>query len=334
MKFGAMPLASAEGAILAHNLYDADGKRLMNKGRFLKTEDIQKLREHNFTELIVARADANDVHENVAAQRVGNAIAGTGIRVNASGVGRANLMSTVRGVLQINIPALAQLNNIYDGICVVTMREHTLVDEKELVVLVKIIPFFVPSERVIDIEQIAIESQNIIRVRPLVSRKVALIITGPEAVREKLISEFHEPVKKRIVFLDSELLEPVYVPHEPESIANAMRDHADSDLILVASVSAIIDRDDVVPEALRRAGGSITIHGLPVDPGTLMMMGYLNQVPVIGAPGCIKSPKTNVIDLLLPRIIAGERLTRSDLVQMGYGGLLDDIKNRPAPRSE
>lgn len=333
MKFGAMPIASAEGAILAHNLYDSDGKRLMNKGRLLKAKDIQKLREHDFTELIVARADANDIHENVAAQRVGDAIAGDGIRVNASGVGRANLMSTVRGVLQINIPALAQLNNIYDGICIASMREHILVDAKELVVLVKIIPFFVPDERIIDIEHIARENQPVISIRPLMPRKVALIISGPEVVREKLITDFHDPVRQRIEFLESELLEPVYVPHEPEYIANAMRDCADCDLILVASVSAIIDRDDVVPDALRRAGGSITIHGLPVDPGTLMMMGYLNNVPVIGAPGCIKSPKTNVIDLLLPRIITGERLTHSDLVQMGYGGLLEDISNRPAPRT-
>ena len=333
MKFGTVPIAEAEGAILAHNLYADDGKRIMNKGRLLTSDDLDILKTHDYRDLIVSRPEANDIHENTAARKIGDALAGEGIRVKAPGVGRANLTTTVRGVLRVNVPALAQLNNIYDGICIASMREHTLVDEKELVVLVKIVPFFVPEERIIDIERIAQDTQPIISIRPLVPRKVALIISGYDSVRDKLLEEFYDPVRQRIEFLDSELLDPIYVPHETQYIAHAMRECADCDLILIASVSAIIDADDVVPDALRLAGGSVTIHGLPVDPGTLLMMGYLNQVPVVGAPSCIKSPKTNVIDLLLPRLIAGERLTRSDLVQMGHGGLLQDIPNRPMPRS-
>jgi molybdenum cofactor cytidylyltransferase len=104
------------------------------------------------------------------------------------------------------------------------------------------------------------------------------------------------------------------------------------DVILLAGVSAIIDREDLVPSALRAAGGSVVHFGVPVDPGSLLMLGYLGDIPVIGAPGCIKSPKTNVIDWILPRLFAGERLTRAHLVAMGHGGLLDDIHDRPMPR--
>ena len=113
----------------------------------------------------------------------------------------------------------------------------------------------------------------------------------------------------------------------------AIRSFGDADMILVASISAIMDREDIVPSALLLAGGSITLHGVPVDPGTLLMMGYLDEVPVVGAPGCIKSPKTNVIDWILPRLLTGERLTRANLVSMGHGGLLKDIAERPMPRS-
>jgi molybdenum cofactor cytidylyltransferase len=103
-------------------------------------------------------------------------------------------------------------------------------------------------------------------------------------------------------------------------------------LILLAGVSAIIDQDDLVPSALRAAGGTVTHFGVPVDPGSLLMLGYIGETPVVGAPGCVKSPKTNVIDWILPRLLAGERLTGADLVAMGHGGLLDDISERPMPR--
>lgn len=332
MKFGSVSIEEALDAILAHNLFDEDSKRIMNKGRRLTSDDLEILRSHAYEQVIVARFEENDVHENEAAQRVGNALAGAGIKAKAPGVGRANLMSTVRGVLRVNVPILAEVNNIYDGISIASLREHSLVEVNELVTLVKIIPFFVPNARVLDIEKIASEANSVISVRPLQAKQVALIISGPSALREILINDFHASVKQRIEFLGSQLIEPIYVPHDAESIANAMRDYAQYDLILVASVSAIIDIDDIVPDALRRAGGTVTIHGVPVDPGTLMMMGYLNDVPVLGAPGCIKSPKVNVIDWILPRLLAGERLTRASFVQMGHGGLLQDIAERPMPR--
>lgn len=332
MKFGAIPLEQAEGAILAHKLLDADGKRLLNKGRILTADDLAKLKVAGHAEVIVAQLDKNDVHENEAARRVGEALAGSGIKVKAPGVGRANLTATQRGPLCINVAALERLNNIYDGITIATMREHTLVNVRDLVTLVKIVPFAVPEARLIDVERVAKEAAPIVKVRPLQAGRVALIISGPENARDKLISDFHEPVRRRIEFLGSELADPIFVPHEAQAMATVLAQHADFDLILVASISAIIDPEDIVPSALHLAGGTLTQHGVPVDPGTLLMMGYIGDVPVVGAPGCIKSPKTNVIDWLLPRLLSGERLTRADLVAMGHGGLLQDIPDRPMPR--
>lgn len=333
MKFVVVETKDAQGTILAHNLYDEMSQRILNKGRCLSEADITKLLSYGFDTITVAQADENDIHENDAARRIGNALAGQGIAVKAPGVGRANLMSSVRGVLRVNAPILEQVNNIYDGISIASMREHSLINAKELVTLVKIVPFFVPNARVLDIERLTADASSVISVRPLQSRKVALIISGPQSVREKLLHDFDAPVRQRIEFLDSELIEPIYVSHNAETIANALRDCTQYDLILVASVSAIIDIDDIVPTALRMAGGTVTIHGVPVDPGTLLMMGYLNDVPVVGAPGCIKSPKVNVIDWVLPRLLSGERLTRANFVRMGHGGLLQDITNRPMPRN-
>jgi molybdenum cofactor cytidylyltransferase len=332
MKFGAIPISEAEGAILAHKILNQNGRMMLNKGRILSAEDITKLREHQHEMVIVAQLGKNDLHENEAAQRVGNALAGSGVTVKVPGVGRANIMATERGPLRVNVPVLERLNNIYDGITIATLRDNTLVEKGELVTLVKIVPFGVPEARVADVERIAAEAASILNVRPLKTGQVSLIISGPEAAKARLLDDFHEPVKQRIEFLGSKLHEPLYVPHNADSIAKAIEDSRACNLILVASVSAIIDREDIVPSALLLAGGSLTQHGVPVDPGTLLMLGYIGDTPVVGAPGCIKSPKTNVIDWVLPRLLAGERLTRADLVAMGHGGLLKDIAERPMPR--
>jgi molybdenum cofactor cytidylyltransferase len=334
MKFGPIPIDEAENAVLAHKLLDSNGNRLLNKGHTLIADDIELLRSQGHSEVIVARPDEHDVHENEAARRVGDVISGDSIRVNASGFGRANLMTTVRGTLRVNAEVLARLNNIHDGITISTLQQHTLVDSAKLAALVKIVPFFVPEGRIKDLEYIARESAPIISVRPLKAGRVVLIISGPDSAREQLIADFHPPVKQRIEFLGSELRPPIYVSHTEDAIADALTLNSDADLILVASVSAIIDIEDVVPSALQLAGGSVTQHGVPVDPGTLLMMGYLGDVPIVGAPGCIKSTKTNVIDHILPRLLAGERLTRVDLVAMGHGGLLKDIADRPMPRDK
>jgi molybdenum cofactor cytidylyltransferase len=163
---------------------------------------------------------------------------------------------------------------------------------------------------------------------------VALILSAPEGERDKVLAEFTAPTRTRVERLGSHLDAIVHVPHEVAAIASALRAeqaHGRS-LIIVAGVSAIMDRDDVVPKALRDAGGTVTHFGVPVDPGSLLMLGHLGNMPVVGAPTCARSLQTNVMDWILPRLLAGERLTRADLIMMGHGGLLEDIGDRPVPR--
>ncbi len=333
MKFGDVPIAESVGAILAHKLYDSGGRMIFNKGHVIVEADIDRLRQQKLEMITVTQLSDADLHEDLAAERIGIAVSGENVNWRTPGVGRANLTAGKRGVLHVNVPALELVNNIYDGITIATLREYTLVNEGDMVALVKVVPFGVPSARVVDVEQISQSTSAILRVKPLQEKTVALIISGTESTRDRLMNSFIEPVRKRIEGWGSILLEPVFVLHNVDAIAEAIRDHDKSDMIIVASISAIIDRDDVVPTALTQAGGSITLHGVPVDPGTLLMMGYLGEIPVVGAPGCIKSPKTNVIDWILPRLLTGERITRANLVSMGHGGLLQDIPDRPMPRS-
>ena len=334
MSFGEVGLEAAAGGILAHKLYDETGKLVFNKGHWLSEADIAVLRRMGKLRVTVMRLGPGDLHEDAAAKRIGSVVAGENVSMRAPGVGRANLTASQRGILHVNAPALEQINNIYDGITIATRREFSLVDAGEMVALVKVVPFAVPAARVVDVEGIAAAGASALRVKPLLPKRVALIVSGNESVQERLLKGFHEPVRRRIDGWGSHLLEPIATAHEAGAIANAIREKSEAELILVASMSAIIDREDIVPTALRLAGGSITLHGVPVDPGTLLMLGYLGDVPVVGAPGCIRSPKTNVIDWVLPRLLTGERLTRANLVSMGHGGLLKDIAERPMPRSK
>ena len=334
MKFGEVPVDESLGAILAHKLYDKAGKLILNKGRRLSEPDLAALRLLGLERVTVMQLSAADLHEDAAAERIGLSMAGANIRMRAPGVGRANLTAAKRGILHVDVPRLELINNIYDGVTIATLRAYSLVDVGEMVALVKVVPFGVPAARVVDVERIAEASGAVLKVRPLQPMRVALIVSGTEATRSRLLKGFHGPVRKRIEGWGSELLEPTFVLHNARAIADAIRDQANADMILIASMSAIIDREDVAPSALALAGGSVTLHGVPVDPGTLLMLGYLGEAPVVGAPGCIKSPKTNVIDWILPRLLSGERLTRANLVSMGHGGLLKDIAERPMPRSK
>lgn len=333
MKFGDVSLDEAEGTILAHKLIAPDGKKLFNKGHVLTADDVAMLQSLGMTRVIAAALAVTDLHENEAARRIGVAVAGDCTRVVAPGVGRANVTAQVAGVLKINVHALDRLNNIDEGITIATLREHTLVQPGQLLALVKIIPYAVPAARVEDVEAIARESAPVIAVRALQPRSVALIVSGPDSERESLLNDFTTPVRQRVEKLGGTLVDVSYVAHSAEAIAAAIADQR-TDLVIVAGVSATIDHEDVIPSALRAAGGSVAHFGVPVDPGSLLMLGYRGTTPVIGAPGCIKSLKTNVVDMILPRLFAGERLTRADFVAMGHGGLLEDIRERPMPRGE
>lgn len=334
MKFGPVPVARAAGCLLAHRLVGADGRSLFVKGHLLTEADCQRLAALGYRELIVARLEADDLGEDEAASQLAAPLAGPGVEARAGGAGRATLHARQRGTLRLQVALLERLNMIDDGITIATLREHSLADEGEMLALVKVVPFAIAAARVQDAVASAREAGPLLSIRPLRQLNVGLILSGPAAAHERLRRGFVAPVRRRVEALGCALRQARHCPHEAPALAAALREEAmDADLILVAGISAIIDRGDIVPDALERAGGSVTHFGVPVDPGTLLMLGYLGEVAVIGAPGCVQSPKTNVIDWLLPRLVAGERLTRSDLLRMGHGGLLEEIPQRPLPRA-
>jgi molybdenum cofactor cytidylyltransferase len=251
-----------------------------------------------------------------------------------------NLEATKFGLIRVDAGRLARLNES-QGITLATMETNSIVEAGKTVATVKVIPFAVPEAEVSKAEGIAAEEEaSLISLQELVPRTVAVVLSGSPSVRARVVENFERPLRERVEALGSEIRSVDYVSLEDEQGESALADVLSrrvidgADLILLAGETAIMDRYDIAPRAIERAGGEVTCFGAPVDPGNLLMLAYLGEVPVLGAPGCARSPKANVIDWVLPRLLAGDRLVREDLLVLGHGGLLEDTLLRPAPREK
>jgi len=336
MKFGPIPLEQAEGKILGHNVAGPDGRRLLRKGKPLKQEDLAALRAIGRASVYVAEFEAGDVDEDIAARRVAQAAMGSGLRLSGTASGRANLLATALGVLRVDAGRLARLNACQD-VTFATLTSHSAVRPRQIVATVKVIPYAVSDAVVRAAEAIASEDSPLVRIDALEPRPVSLVFSGSLSIRDKLAADF-APLRHRVEALGSHISSTDYIPLEDESGEAALADAlsrqraAGARLILVAGETAIMDRRDIVPRAVERAGGWVECLGAPVDPGNLLMLAYLGDVPILGAPGCARSRKVNIVDWVLPRLLAGDRLARAEILALGHGGLLEDAPERPVPR--
>jgi molybdenum cofactor cytidylyltransferase len=338
-RFGRVALEQAEGMLLGHNVADESGRPALRKGRPLSAADIGLLRRLGRTAVYVAEPGPDDVNEDQAARRVAQAACGAGLRVVGPGAGRANLVTTSAGLLRVDRARLLKINE-GEGLTIATARSEEAVRQGQVVATVKVLPFALAESTVRTAEGTASEGGALIRIDLFARRAVALILSGSASAERRVVSAFTPPLKARVEALGSVIDETSYVPLDDEAgeatLAATLRRAvaAGAGLILLAGETAIVDRHDMAPRALEGAGGEVVAFGAPVDPGNLLMLGYLGAVPVVGAPGCSRSPKRNVVDMVLPRLLAGDRLGRADLARLGHGGLLEDVPERPMPREE
>lgn len=336
MKFEAVPLLNANGKILGHNIAGSNGQRLLRKGKPLTEEDLEILRALGRNSVYVAELEADDVDENTAARRVAQAVCGPGLHISGVASGRANLLANEMGILRIDVERLAQINE-FDGMTLATILTHFPVHARQIVATVKIIPYAVPDPTVNEVEAISGGSGPIVRVDPLPSKSVGMILSGSTSLHGRLIADF-SPLRERIEMLGSTVDRTDFVALDDEADEATLADMLQQQLasgirmILLAGETAIMDSHDIVPRAVVRAGGRVESVGAPVDPGNLLMLAYIKDVPVVGAPGCARSRKVNIVDWILPRLLAGDRLTRRDIVGLGHGGLLQDVPERGMPR--
>ncbi|GAB4144054.1 MAG: hypothetical protein Fur0021_00300 [Candidatus Promineifilaceae bacterium] len=337
MKFGPVPLTEAEGKILGHNVAGIDGRRVLRKGKPLTAADVAYLRQIGRRAVYVAEIEPGDVDENSAAARIAQAAMGSHLRLADPTTGRANLYAETLGLLRVDAPRLAQLNS-YPGVTLATLATHTPIAAGKMVATLKILPYALPAATVRQAESISRQPAPLLHLTPLHPRRVSLILSGAPSTEGRIVRSFETALRSRIAALGSTITTVDFVPLEDEAdeqrLANTIQTRlaAGHDLIILAGETAIMDRYDIAPRAIERAGGDITCFGAPVDPGNLLMLAYHGKIPILGAPSCARSPKENIVDLVLPRLLAGDLLTAADIIAFGHGGLLEDVPERPAPR--
>ncbi len=326
MKFGPMPLADAEGALLAHSIR-LEGA-VFRKGRLLSAADLAVLAQAGVAEVTAARFEPGDMDEDSAAAAIAAAVAGEGLEVAAPFTGRVNLFASERGVLTVEAARVDRLNLRDESITLATLPPFSLVERRQMVATVKIIPFAAPEEAVGRIEG------PLLALHPLRPRRVALIQTELPSVKASVLDKTVEITRARVEALNGALIGERRAAHEEAPLAQAIGKSLGErpDILLIAGASAIVDRRDVLPAAIEAAGGAVEHFGMPVDPGNLILLGRIGTMPVIGLPGCARSPKANGFDWVLQRLAAGLEVGRREIMSMGVGGLLVDIPTRPQPR--
>lgn len=335
MKFGPVPLAEAEDKILGHNVAGSDGRRVLRKGKPLSKADVALLRELGRETVYVAEMESSDIDENSAADQISAAIMGEGLRVAGPSTGRANLYTTVAGLLRVDVARLTNLNRC-EGVTLATLPHNTAVADNTVVATLKILPYALPEHIVVT----ASDSGRLLSVSPFKKQTVGLILAGAAAAQARVVRTFRSALSDRLQALGTTIARTDYVPLEGNGqgepvLAQLIKAHiaAGITLLILAGETAIMDRHDLAPRAVERAGGDVVIFGAPVDPGNLLLLAYHGEIPIVGLPGCARSPKDNVVDLILPRLVAGDSLDREEIITWGHGGLMEDVPERPAPRS-
>lgn len=330
MIFGEVALGEAEGAVLAHSVQA--GERKFPKGRKLIHGDIEALNAAGRTHVIVARLQSGDLMEDEAASRLAAAVPPDHLRLSPATTGRVNFFATANGLFRASREVVDRFNRVDPAITLACLADRSDVKAGDMVATIKIIPLAVAGAAV---ERAAalLADGSAFEVKPYAARKVALIATELPALKRSVMDKTRAILEARLSSSDSTLAVEQRVPHRAPAVAEAIRLLvSDHDMLIVFGASAVADAEDVIPAAIRDAGGIVDQVGLPVDPGNLLVLGHVDGKPVIGAPGCARSPKENGFDWVLNRILAGETPTSEQLTGLGVGGLLMEIPTRPLPR--
>lgn len=322
MKVENVDLSQAVGYILLHNQVDSSGRKVLKKGHLITRADIPTLQSLGVEQVYIAILSDDDVNENEAARRLGAAIAGAGMITSSATTGRVNLIADTAGLLKVNVEALTAFNDNY-GITLGTLPTNSVVQPKTMLATLKIIPYSIPNST-LDSTEATARTTPLLQLKPFTIKQAVLIPTGTEAAKEKVVGGFSGPLRHRLTAYGTEMTVGPYVSKGEEKIAAALEQAlaGNAGLIIIVGETSIMDINDIIPRAINRIGGQVVHYGVPAEPGNLLLLAYHNNTPIVGAPGCAKSRSYNVVDMVLPRLAAGERLTRRDLVELGHGGLL------------
>ncbi len=321
-----VPVEHAIGMVLPHDVTEIckDGfkGRAFKKGHIIRAEDIEHLKRLGKEHIYVLELAPDDIHENEAAELLAAAFCGQGAVLSGEPVeGKINILAGTDGLLRVEVEALYRINLLGEVVCA-TLHTYTPVKKGELIAATRLIPLVSKRSIVHEAVAIAHQTHGIIEVAELRKASAGLVITGNEVFHGRVQDAFEPVLRQKLAQLGSDVAAVRFAPDDPAEIAAAIQEclAAGADLI-ITSGGMSVDPDDVTRQGIMAAGASDIVYGSPVLPGAMFLIGAIGDVPVLGLPACGMFHKITVFDLILPRVLSGERIGRAELARMGHGGL-------------
>jgi hypothetical protein len=320
-----VPVHEAVGMVLCHDITEVvPGKfkgRAFKKGHVVEPADVERLLDLGKEHLYILTMKPGAVHEDEAAVRIAQAAGGRGIRASEPVEGRVNMVSVSTGLLKVNVEALNRVNEIQD-VVLGTLHTNQRVTAGQVVAATRIIPLVTQSAILTSVEDVCCKEFPIIQIVPFTSRKVGIVTTGSEVYHGRIQDGFGPVLRSKLADLGSEILRQMFVSDSTDMTVRAIHDLlTEGAQMIVVTGGMSVDPDDQTPHSITKAGGRVVTYGAATFPGAMFMLAYIGDVPVLGLPACVMYHRASVFDLVVPRILAGETLTRSDIVSLGHGGL-------------
>ena len=314
----------AVGHVLAHDVTriipGSSKGPAFKKGHIIKEQDIEPLLDMGKAHVYVLELSADQVHEDAAARRIAVAAAGHGLKLSPPSEGRINLIAEYHGLLKVDVAALNQLNTIQD-VVFATLHNNLRVESGRPVAGTRVVPLVVPESTVAEAEAVCRKNPPLIAVQPFQSIPVGMITTGSEVFLGRIKDKFGPVVEKKFKSLGSWITRQIFVSDDVDKTVEAIRSLIGEGARMVVLTGGMsVDPDDRTASGIRSAGAQVVTYGSPTFPGAMFMLAYIGDVPVLGLPGCVMYHRTSIFDLVVPRLLAGERLTREDIVRLGHGG--------------
>jgi molybdenum cofactor synthesis domain-containing protein len=320
-----VPVREAAGMVLCHDITQIiPGKfkgPAFRKGHVLREEDIPRLLDMGKEHIFVWEIHSGLLHEDEAAARMARAAAGSGIALLGPKEGKIQLVAEQDGLFKVNVPALFEVNEDAEAVFV-TIHTNQRVAKGKVVGGTHVVPLVIAEEKIRRVEDICRANAPLVEIKPMRSLSAGIVTTGTEVYRGRIEDHFSPVVVRKLEELDCRVLGQELVSDSVELIVEAIRTFLDKGAEMVIVTGGMsVDPDDVTPAGIRAAGGRVVTYGAPMLPGAMFMLAYIGQVPVLGLPGCVMYHKTTILDVLLPRILAGEEIVRADIVKLAHGGL-------------
>ncbi|MBN2059035.1 MAG: molybdopterin-binding protein [Deltaproteobacteria bacterium] len=321
-----IPVEQSVGTVLAHDITEIRPGLFkgpaFKKGHIITEDDLPHLRRIGKEHIFILHMEPGEVHENDAALRLSDALAGKGIVFDPDpSEGKISFKSASRGLLKVNVDALIDLNLVPDISCS-SRHNNSIVEKGEIIAAVRTIPLIIEGS-ILDIAvKVAEKAGGIFSLKTFSQLKTGLVITGSEVYTGLINDNFAPIIKEKLRSFDCPVMGVSFAPDNEEIIVDEIKKclKGGAEMIMVAGGMSV-DPDDVTRSAISKAGAEDLVYGTPVLPGAMFLYGRFGNIPVLGLPACILYYKTTVLDLILPRVLAGETITRKDLATLAHGGL-------------